>query len=498
MQVFDLHCHPTLKPMLSLPQKRVTPWEEIDNILNKIFDSQSNCKQLLQGGCNVACVGLSAIETAFLKDWIVKVASGPVRYIDRDQVENIANAAAGATYEDIMEQEINSIINHPVLSGTNGMKVKWINSVNDYDKNDMTTLHLIATQEGGHGLYYGSNEDNDINKILDRVKELKKASPVRLFYVTLTHISQNVFANHCYAIKVLPKRRFFPQTNGISNDGYKVIEALLSEENGKPILIDIKHLSLASRIEFYSKYNHRPIIASHAAVTGCSYKNKPIFKIRKKNNHDVYKVKYTRQRGYFPGTFFNPDSINLYDEDIKEIIKSNGIIGLILDERVLGFSKRPTSKEFISDLEWSKFISPDEIRHMKELTPEEDLLDDLEDEKEESEEEMLLAGHGPKRSKQFEELHLLHLLNNIIHIIMIGKNMGVDASKHITIGSDFDGLINAVDCCLFASEYSDLRKKLKETILEQSAAKIMIPNVDSFLDDFFYNNGVNFLMKNFK
>ena len=38
-------------------------------------------------------------------------------------------------------------------------------------------------------------------------------------------------------------------------------------------------------------------------------------------------------------TVFNPWTINLFDEDILEIVESSGMIGIIMDERVLGYGK---------------------------------------------------------------------------------------------------------------------------------------------------------------
>ena len=56
----------------------------------------------------------------------------------------------------------------------------------------------------------------------------------------------------------------------------------------------------------------------------------------KKTRRGFTKVSYKKPKGHVEGTLFNPISINLYNEDIKEIIQSNGLMGLILDERILG------------------------------------------------------------------------------------------------------------------------------------------------------------------
>ena len=501
MKVFDLHCHPTLKPLLSNRDDRPTPWDEIniwvDNPFGNIYDSQSTIDQLLDGGCNLACVGLMAIETAFVKRCIVKAIAGPVSYVDKKQVRRIGKALPGYTYEDLLAEEIDSIRKFDSNPEVPTEQVKFISSMAEYHPEDKHIMHLIASLEGGHGLYYDGNQYEDSNKLIDKIKAYRVNEPVRLLYLTLVHISQNALANHAFGIKILKKTHFFPDGNGITDLGHEIIKACLSEElPGKPILIDIKHLSLVARMDLYKKYAHKPIIASHIAVTGCSWKNKPIIKVRKRKIHDVYKVKYNRQAGHLPGTYFNPDSINLYDEDIVAILKSGGIMGLILDERVLGYpNNKTTSKEFVSKKEWDQFISANG-QAIEDMTELEDLEDDQENEAIEMELDQQFAGAGKEMDYNLRRLHALYLLNNIIHIIKVGDKLeGIDPRKQIVLGSDFDGLINPIQGCTSADQFDDLIDDLK--YLTDKYAQNEIPNCNEFIEDFFYRNGVAFLEKNF-
>jgi microsomal dipeptidase-like Zn-dependent dipeptidase len=500
MKVFDLHCHPTLKPLLSVPKKRDTPWVDIKSLF-KIYASQSNLKQILKGGCNIACVGLMAIEAQMLKEWLVKVLSIPVRSLDTVQIDNIVNIKPGCTYEDLLGQEINSVINNPVYGTTPTFKVKFINSINDYNAADSETLHLIGSLEGSHGMYSAKNQKQGTHGIIDdkahiiaTLESFKREFPIRLFYITLTHICQGAMANHAFAMKILPKKGFLPLESGITSLGHEVIK--ICQRTGpseKPILIDIKHLSLVSRIQFYKAYNQLPIIASHMAVTGCSYSEKPIFKVRKKRNHAVYKVKYKKMNGYLPDIFFNPNSINLYDEDIVEILKSKGLIGLIFDERVLGLvngsaadndddddDDAHTCKEFVSTSEFNGFIAPDKPDYFVERDTDAQCT--------------FVPGAAPVGPTA-----TLCLLNNIMHIIKVGTKYqavtGVDPLKHIVIGTDFDGMIDSVSNCPTFVQLPKLRKDLDAAI--QMYAHDLIPNTDQFLDDFFYNNGLQFMKKNF-
>ncbi|MFT3738292.1 MAG: membrane dipeptidase [Breznakibacter sp.] len=267
-----------------------------------------------------------------------------------------------------------------------------------------------------------------------------------------------------------------------------------------PILIDVKHLSLVSRIEFYRNHVQHPIIASHVAVTGCSYMEKPICKVRKKHEHNVYKVKYKKLKGHLPDTHFKPDSINLYDEDIMEILKSGGLIGLILDERVLGYQKSDHAhKEYISAKEWDRFVSSRELARIKEMEDLEDLEDELDDDDEDmvdKEEDCILKNDLPTCTKT-AKLQTRYLLNNLWHIILIGDKMGhgIDPRKHVSLGSDFDGLINPVDNCVNVTQLDDLRMELKTQIFQFTPD--IAPDIDLFLDDLFFRNGINFLKKYF-
>lgn len=506
-KIFDLHCHPTLKPLLLLPQNRPTPWDMIKepavDALKNIYDSQCNCEQMIDAGCNIACVGLMSVETEMVDRTIVKLLAGPVKYIDRQQVRHIAQVKKGATYYDLFDQEVNSVVSTPKNPHDPTDRVKFISSMAEYNEDDAHTLHLIATLEGGHGLYSPKNQKQntseimaDDSAIIQRITDLRNKKPVRLLYITLTHIGPNAIANHAFGIKGLRKIYFFPKGNGISSLGKKIIDICQTQSiKQPPILIDVKHLSLASRIEFYQNYATLPIVASHVAVTGCSYMEKPIYKVRKKSEHDVYKVKYLKLKGHLPNTYFKPDSINLYDEDIQAILKSGGIIGLILDERVLGYQDNGHAhKEYVSAKEWNRFVSPKELAKLKEMGDDEDELDDDDEDEVDTAEDRIMTSDLATNTKK-GRIQTRHLLNNLWHIIMVGDKLGIDARKHVAIGSDFDGLIDPLDNCVNVTQLDDLRMELKKQIFQFTPQ--IAPDIDAFLDDLFYRNGISFLKKNF-
>src|SRR5204863_8678457 len=103
-------------------------------------------------------------------------------------------------------------------------------------------------------------------------------------------------------------KTFYPKGSGITKWGKEFIREAMSSENGKRVLIDVKHMSLRSRKEFYDmrkiEFPDAPIIASHVGIAGCSiYKipihsvifRKRLFKIMKERQR--YKVKYYKLPG---------------------------------------------------------------------------------------------------------------------------------------------------------------------------------------------------------
>ena len=114
---------------------------------------------------------------------------------------------------------------------------------------------------------------------------------------------------------------------GFTSLGKKVLHELLSSKNGKRILIDIRHMSIEARLEYYSlvkKHNKKnpndriPIISSHTAVNGFDTIQKSIEKkdnMQKVNSSDFFSW-----------------GINLSKEEIRIIHESNGIVGVILDK----------------------------------------------------------------------------------------------------------------------------------------------------------------------
>lgn len=121
------------------------------------------------------------------------------------------------------------------------------------------------------------------------------------------------------------------KNKGITEAGWHVIRQLLSRENGKRVIIDIKHMSVAARKEYYGfieNYNYVnpadiiPIICSHSGMNGFSTMDSSI-----RENDVAAKNRQHRLHRW---------SINISNEEARIIHRSKGLIGLMMDRGILG------------------------------------------------------------------------------------------------------------------------------------------------------------------
>jgi microsomal dipeptidase-like Zn-dependent dipeptidase len=157
--------------------------------------------------------------------------------------------------------------------------------------------------------------------ILANIKVVKAWDYVPLF-IGLAHNFNNDLCGHARSLQRLGKlvNQEYNLDTGISPLGHNVIQALLDETDGRSIYIDLKHMSLASRLEYYDLLNTEyasrniPIIVSHGAVTGCSIKGSK----RPSGCLDI----------------FNTNDINFFDEEIIAIARSEGFLAIQMDRMI--------------------------------------------------------------------------------------------------------------------------------------------------------------------
>jgi microsomal dipeptidase-like Zn-dependent dipeptidase len=435
------------------------------------IDSQASFRQI-EGG-SLVVVMLITLERAYTEirilEAIQELSKSLLTLIHNRDIDN-----RKSYHDTLKERELRFLMKfNNQVEPISGKRYQIINSIQEYPNvPDLNTVYVIVGIEGGHNFYTFPQQTiqesgNNMLTALAALQQWKQdPSKPRLFYTTITHHAQNGFSNHPWALPVAftpalessNVGRFTPTGNGLTTWGRQFINiALHQSATEKRTLIDIKHLSTVARNQAYihikTHFPNTPLIASHVGVTGTSWKVRPL-----NNDGDVIEerpefpdvsfVKYDLRtiRGFMRDDFngnpqpftFNGWSINLYDEDIIEIMASRGLIGLQLEPRILGVEG--TSEERFSKVEltneWpnlpviKRFVGDTEQMYSFEPLP-----------------------HISNKPNNTTKLHLWHFCQNIMHIVLVvtleqqagnPTLAGVNPWEHICIGSDYDGLITAI------------------------------------------------------
>jgi len=206
------------------------------------------------------------------------------------------------------------------------------------------TIAMILTIEGGHSL---GTDAAAFATYAKRVDTIKKEWALPVFFITFAHHFYNFLCGQAHSIPDVG-RWLFNQDEGLKSgftaEGWKIIRKLLAiDQNNKPaphegyrILIDLKHMNAKSRQEYYEQIVNPcfdagdviPVIASHCGYSGRATLNDHMKKLHEEKDE------------YFDETgMFNAWNINMCDEDIKMIFKTDGLFGLSFDQRILGVPK---------------------------------------------------------------------------------------------------------------------------------------------------------------
>lgn len=321
---------------------------------------------------------------------------------------------------------------------------------------DENKTAFVLTIEGTNVFNTHENFESIKNKIAE-VKQWEE--PV--FFITFTHHFNNYLAGHAHSIPDagnLLLDQSEGMNAGFTEKGLKVLRYLLSVDNngtynpekyGRRILIDVKHLSAKSRKEYFHDYvlpslnteNPIPVIASHVAYSGVEKIDELIEGMPAEKNGN-YSERY--------GHKFNNWNINLCDEDVVNIYKSKGLIGINLDQRVLGLSKNDEKKN---------------------------------------------------------ETHANYVWQNIkamMKAVILSDDPQIHSKKEIIntfcLGTDFDGFIDPLNKYPTVMEFEQLGKDLIE-LLKKDPEKDSIlfgATEELFVQKFCFDNAYDFVTRNFK
>lgn len=508
MPFFDFHCHPGLKPQFSKPAAKPSPWDYIDaklglakgwsikinTLFNEVLNSQSNLTQLFQNEVRLIGIILHAPEQKIGRVLGEKsiVNKGKINLIDKTQ---LAYLTTGIHSFELINEELGWLTQAP--SPIPGASFKIISQVSDFDESEENTVYGAIIVEGLHCFFDDPFAADAKEKFTRNFNEFTARHSV--ISMNICHMQQNQFCNHAYGIQLFNPAFFYPTGNGITNWGNEVISMMVA----KKILVDIKHMSLKARLDLYRTFRLsspqpqylQPLICTHAGTTGLPMidRVKYIYSIPEDKGLVYELVQLKPKSRFYDDVYHNCSSINLYDEDIENIFLSGGIIGLSFDQRILGFADDsgltnvivPHDVEYISHQEAGFFFGPTP-QHLHVWADDNNVWasEDFD---------------GIDKSL-YPALHRKFLINNILHILWVAdKNASIGlakAAKQICIGTDFDGLINAIDCCKTADGLQqlkdDMREELAEAMLDNGFNTL---NTDTLLDDIFYNNGKNFMLE---
>jgi microsomal dipeptidase-like Zn-dependent dipeptidase len=298
---------------------------------------QADFTTLAKGGAQVVFASMCALEKGFVMTKLgTKLAgdlvSNLVTGIGKKRIDYVQNLT---DYFKDLEMEYNfyrQLDGRKVKVDGRWCQYKLVSGMNEIDDNpaaEIDTIYVVLAIEGGHALNCGlkiagrTASETEILANVDKVKHWEK----RLFYMGLTHHFYNELAGHAKSLSGVVSKscdQSFGLNEGFTDLGWKVLRRLLDNSDGRRVLIDLKHLSVKAREEYYrfletEHPNEKiPLLVSHGAVTGLKSPREPI------------------QENFTNSGRFLTDDINFYNDEIIRVGRSGGLFGIQFDERRLG------------------------------------------------------------------------------------------------------------------------------------------------------------------
>jgi microsomal dipeptidase-like Zn-dependent dipeptidase len=503
--IADLHAHPTMKPFRQQPEANIweaipeSPYCQADNLPNLAQNlgttakvSQTNLKKGAKGNVRLIVNAfymperrmfqLRQLTDLLTKDCKEVNLGACISGFDRDiilgyfreQKENLPVnyfLELEKEYQYLFDQQGPSAHGNLKLAGSYAEAKEWLDA-------DPSNIACLTSLEGLHSLAHFANyeyleipfrEVDDAKSMeylhfletydrnIRRVKAWGDGRHAPL-YATCAHFFWNMICGHARTaggtMRTFGINQNFEINEGFTLLGKEVVRRLLSRENGRRVLIDVKHMSPEARIDFYNMWeqeyrqqgDHVPIICSHAAVNGIGALSD------RENRHD-------NDREY-EQEYFNTWSINLTDEDLLRIHQSQGLIGFIMqtDRIAGGIPKRLIEQAEISD-------------------------------------------------DQRRDEYIRMFMSNILHAIRVCNDRS--AWDLICLGTDYDGLVNPFKYYADYSEFglladhlqqfferpipnphinlsvSDIRELMFGYSPLELAEKIMYRNMEQFLERYY-------------
>lgn len=420
----DIHCHPTLKPYgrsadgshPDSPSSKASVWYyDPPTVLDKLADialsvarySQSDFSTLANGQAGVVCIALYPPETGFFKN---RLGSG--REVDKllnfvtqfglRRINRIQNNSFDY-FSDLQKEYayLNQQNGREVqLAGRRKYKYALVKNYGELmaalDSPGQNTLAVILTIEGGHS--FGCGKDPQ-NAPASHSKVLANADTVKNWPFRPLFVT---LAHHFYN-ELCGHAKSFPPPLDMALDQKYGMDTVGLTDLGKKVVLKLLDNSAGKRILVDLKHMSRPARDDYYRMLDTEYKNEKI------------PILYSHcgvQGNAGNRHLFNTWPINLFDDEIIRIQKSGGLIGLELDQRILA-----------------------------------------------SEQERKNASGNLARYEMLYKWSKL-LWNNAEHIALTLNASGLSAWDNISIGSDYDGIINPINGFWTAGEFPALEAYL--------------------------------------
>ena len=347
----DFHCHPSLKTYghsfedNPYGRKRRNIWfQQKNSYLRKLVCrnlsiakfSQADFSSLKEGNVKLVTASLYPFEKGFFINLLGKgrLSAFLANAIIGISYYRIRNIQQHLNYFEDLEKEYNFMLE--AIKENNEVELYFPQKKDDFKfiENDNKTA-IVFSIEGAHvfnsGLEKYGRETNE-KEVIENIYKVKNWE-IAPMTITFAHNFINDFCGHARSLDPLGKlvNQSEMLNQGFTDLGFKALNALLDNKNGKVIYPDLKHMSLQSRKEYYQHLDEFyleekiPVLISHGAVTGTSW---------------------TNSEARDPESKFSDSDINFYDEELVKIAKSNGLFAIQMDSRRL--AKRSVIKKLHS------------------------------------------------------------------------------------------------------------------------------------------------------
>ena len=345
----DIHSHPTMKSYgHSFPSKQNSKnplsnssiwYYDPPNLFDKLIDllggivkyRQSNFSAMGFGNTGIVFATLYPIERGFfdnrlgtgefndlLLNFVTSVGKNRIDFIQSitDYFPDLENEYNYLKQLDGTTVKLADKAQYQYTIAKNATDVDIILNNDKIEDKKANSVAVVIAIEGAHvfgtGIHPETNHCDPLY-VLTNVDKVKNWSH-RPVFMSMAHHFYNELCGHAQSLTGIVKKatnQQYGMNEGFTPLGRDVLDKLLDNSDNKRILIDIKHMSRNSRLEYFdlldTKYKNEdiPVIVSHGAVMGNATDNQ----------------------------MFLQEDINFYDDEITRVAATNGLFGLQLDER---------------------------------------------------------------------------------------------------------------------------------------------------------------------